>query len=310
MQHLKAASHPGETGDLSNVPSFKEGIKVIKPKCNTWKPPAILVRLGILSNVPSFKKGIKPTIQQLKEHATNGIVRFLIEWAGLLWLITEINRWFLSSMSWVLLFIFRNHQKTFTIGQRTGPQNITLYIGLYFGVQIYLEYKRPFSNSCLTHKLARLIFLNYCGCPVLLKYILGQYDVTCLLSKKMRCCEYNPAEKELKECLFRAADWCGFHQSTATGAQKKTSQNLPMLSSVTFYCEKLSKLSTSVKFVEKNCQIGQKISKNCQKLPNLSQNVMSQSTAGHKSSHQYVPKAKGGSVLSCMYYCTLCLGKR
>ena len=25
---------------------------------------------------------------------------------------------------------------------------------------------------------------------------------------------------------------------------------------------------------------------------------------------QYVPKAKGGSVLSCMYYCTLCLGKR
>ena len=52
MQHLKAASHPGETGDLSNVPSFKEGIK--------------------------------PTIQQLKEHATNGIVRFLIEWAGLL----------------------------------------------------------------------------------------------------------------------------------------------------------------------------------------------------------------------------------
>ena len=73
----------------------------------------------------------------------------------------------------------------------------------------------------------------------------------CLLSKKMRCCEYNPAEKGLKECLFRAADWCGFHQSTATGAQKKTSQNLPMLSSVTFYCEKLSKLSTSVKFVEK-----------------------------------------------------------
>ena len=131
----------------------------------------------------------------------------------------------------------------------------------------------------------------------------------CLLSTKMRCCKYNPAEKKLKECLFRAADWCGFHQSTATGAQKKTSQILPMLSSVTLFCEKLSKLSTSVKFVEKIVKLVKKywkIVKNCQICPKMScpnQRLVI-------SSLQYVPKAKGGSVLSCMYYCRLCLGKR
>ena len=135
-----------------------------------------------------------------------------------------------------------------------------------------------------------------------LKYILGQYDVTCLLSKKMRCCREGAERVSFQggRLMWLSPKHCHWRTKENIAKFANVVQCHILLWKIVQVVNKCQICRKIVKLVKKYW----KIVKNCQICPKMScpnQRLVI-------SSLQYVPKAKGGSVLSCMYYCRLCLG--